>query len=465
MKIHVHGAGKTVTGSKYLVETNGANILVDSGMFQGAHELEEKNYQPLPFDPAALDYIILTHAHLDHIGMLPRVVREGFRGKIITTGGTRDIAQLILLDAARLQEEETERASRKSQRRGESAHPPLYDEQDVLLTMNAFAPPVKYGESFSIGKNAAGCFRDAGHILGSSFLELEVSEENKTKRVLFSGDLGNHDKPVVRDPAPPVQKSVDAVFLESTYGDRNHKSSEETVNEFKQAVTDTLKRRGNVIVPTFALERAQDLLYYLREFYEEGALPQCTIFLDSPLAIAATRVFLRHPECFDDETMQLIKKKDDPFVFPYVQFTRSPSASREINNFKSGAVILAGSGMCNGGRIRHHLKHNLWKDDAAVVFVGFQAQGTLGRAVVDGAKLVRIEGEEIAVRAQVYTINGFSAHADQSALLGWLSTMKSIGKIFLVHGEEAAINVLSGKIKEQYPYTVYAPSLGETLEV
>lgn len=465
MKVHVHGAAKTVTGSKYLVETNGTRILVDSGLFQGPRALEEKNYQPLPFDASSIDFIVLTHAHLDHVGLLPRVVREGFHGKIIATSATRDIAQLILLDAARLQEEEAERNLRKSQRRGEEPQGKLYDEEDVVFTMNHFAQPVRYGELFELGGNVKGCFRDAGHILGSSFLELEARENGGSKRVLFSGDLGNHGKPVVRDPSPPAMKEADAVFMECTYGDRNHKAGDETLREFKDAVHDTLSARGNIVVPTFALERAQDLLYYLREFHEQGALPRCQVFLDSPLAIAATRVFLQHPECFDDETMQLIKSKEDPFYFPGLHFTRSQAASREINNVKSGAIILAGSGMCNGGRIRHHLKHNLWRNESAVIFVGFQAQGTLGRAIVDGGKMVRIEGEEIAVRARVYTINGFSAHADQNALMQWLSTVKSKPKLFLVHGEESAIAVVAEKVKELYAFKTYAPSLGEVLEI
>lgn len=467
MKVHVHGAAKTVTGSKYLVEADGVKILVDAGLFQGHHELEQKNYAELPFDAASLDYVVLTHGHLDHIGLLPRIVREGFQGKIITTPATRDIAQLIWLDAARIQEEEAERRVRKNRVRGQNieVRKPLYDEQDVVFTMSRFAPCVKYGETFNLGQNVTGCFRDAGHIVGSSFLELCVSEKGAVKRVIFSGDIGNHGKPVVRDPAPPVLKDAEVVFMECTYGDRNHKSSEDSLKEFRDAVVDTLNGSGNVIIPTFALERAQDLLFYLRQFYDEGALPKCKIFLDSPLAIAATRVFLQHPECFDDETMSLIKSKEDPFIFPYVSFTRTTEASREINNFKSGAVILAGSGMCNGGRIRHHLLHNLSNPYAAVVFVGFQAGGTLGRDIVNGAKEVRINSYEIEVRARVYTINGFSAHADQDSLLQWLSTMKSSPRIFLVHGEEKAINSVAEKIKERYSFETYAPTLDETLEI
>lgn len=467
MKIHVHGAAKTVTGSKYVVETGGVKILVDAGLFQGPDELEQKNFSELPFDAASLDAIVLTHGHLDHVGLLPRIVREGFRGKIISTSATRDIAQLILLDSARLQEEEADRRARKNRERGrnDAVREPLYDEQDVVLTMSKFAACPKYGETFDLGKNVTGCFRDAGHIVGSSFLELEARENGSVKRVIFSGDIGNHGKPVVRDPAPPVLKDADAVFIECTYGDRNHKSSDETLKEFREAVVGTLKGNGNVIIPTFALERAQDLLFYLRQFYDEGALPKCKIFLDSPLAIAATRVFLQHPECFDDETMQLVKSKEDPFHFPYVEFTRTTAASCEINSFKSGAVILAGSGMCNGGRIRHHLIHNLSNPRAAVVFVGYQAGGTLGRSIVDGAKDVRINSHEIEVRACVHTINGFSAHADQDSLLQWLSTLKTNPKVFLIHGEESAIEIFKGKLAERYHFPSYVPSLDETLSI
>jgi len=459
MKIKVLGAAKTVTGSCYLIEYQNKKILVDCGMFQG-HD-EHLNYEPFCFEPSELDMVLLSHAHLDHSGRLPKLVREGFEGRILSTSATLDLARIMLLDAAKLQEEEAETTSRRNLRRGMEPVEPLYDVGDAIETISFFGPGVKYDTRMEIYPGLYVTFRDAGHILGSSFLEIEADD----KRLIFSGDLGNRDKPIVRDPESPKLHDVDHIFIESTYGNRLHKSIEESKHELLNAVKDTFERGGNVIIPSFAIERAQDLLYFIREFKETGEISKDTkVFLDSPLAIQATKIFRAHRECFDDEANELLKQHKDPFNFPGLIITRNVEASKEINKIESGAIIIAGSGMCTGGRVKHHLKHNLWREECSVVFVGFQAKGTLGREIVDGKNEVEIYGERIKVRAKIYTINGFSAHADRDILLDWLAKTKPRGVVHPVHGEEDTINIFEKSINE-LGYKTYVPNLGETLEI
>jgi len=459
MKIKVLGAAKTVTGSCYLIEYQNKKILVDCGMFQG-HD-EHLNYEPFCFEPSELDMVLLSHAHLDHSGRLPKLVREGFEGRILSTSATLDLARIMLLDAAKLQEEEAETTSRRNLRRGMEPVEPLYDVGDAIETISFFGPGVKYDTRMEIYPGLYVTFRDAGHILGSSFLEIEADD----KRLIFSGDLGNRDKPIVRDPESPKLHDVDHIFIESTYGNRLHKSIEESRHELLNAVKDTFERGGNVIIPSFAIERAQDLLYFIREFKETGEISKDTkVFLDSPLAIQATKIFRAHRECFDDEANELLKQHKDPFNFPGLIITRNVEASKEINKIESGAIIIAGSGMCTGGRVKHHLKHNLWREECSVVFVGFQAKGTLGREIVDGKNEVEIYGERIKVRAKIYTINGFSAHADRDILLDWLAKTKPRGVVHPVHGEEDTINIFEKSINE-LGYKTYVPNLGETLEI
>jgi metallo-beta-lactamase family protein len=426
-----HGAAKQVTGSCHLVTCNDRRVLIDCGMFQGSEEVERANAEPFGFDPAGIDVLLLTHAHLDHCGRIPLLVRQGFRGRILTTAATRELARVVMLDAAGLQEEDARRAQRAN-RRGGAATTPLYTLDDALHALDFFGPDVGYNETVHVADGITARFLDAGHILGSASILLEVDDGGLRRSLLFSGDLGNPGRPLLRDPTPAPP--ADYVVMECTYGDRPHRSVPDSVDEMYQAIRDTVNRRGNVVIPTFALERTQEILYYLHRGIRDGAIPpHVRVFLDSPMAISATEIFRRHPECFDDGFLAELQH-GDPFAMPGLHFTRDTSESMAINNIEDGAVILAGSGMCNGGRVRHHLKHNLWRERCSVVFVGYAAQGTLARRIVDGAATVRVFDTEIAVRAQVWTINGFSAHADQPSLLAWLGDAPR-RKVLLVHGE------------------------------
>ena len=426
-----HGAAKQVTGSCHLIECNGRRVLIDCGMFQGDRATEAANAEPFGFEPSSIDVLLLTHAHLDHCGRIPRLVRQGFRGRILATSATRELARLVLLDAAGLQEEDARRAAR-SDRRGEEVIEPLYTLDDALHAIDFFEPGIDYDHDVAVVDGITARYLDAGHILGSASILLTLDDGAQRRTMLFSGDLGNPGRPLLRDPkpAPPA----DYVAMECTYGDRPHRPVPDSVTELYRAITETANRRGNVVIPTFALERTQEILYYLHLGLRDGQLPpHVRVFLDSPMAISATEIFRRHPECFDADFLEMLRH-GDPFAMPGLHFTRSTQESMAINSIDGGAVILAGSGMCNGGRVRHHLKHNLWRERSSVVFVGYAAQGTLARRIVDGAASVRVFNQDIPVRAQVWTINGFSAHADRPGLLDWLGDTPR-RRVFLVHGE------------------------------
>lgn len=448
MKISFHGAAGGVTGSCHLVECAGKRILVDCGMYQGGHELVEENSRPFGFDPADIDYLLLTHAHLDHCGRIPLLVRDGFRGEIITTPASVELARLVMLDAAGLQEEEARYQLRKAQRHGGNQDvdiEPLYTTLDALNSLDYFGRRAAYNKPLKLAGGIRATFIDAGHILGSASIVLDLDEDGNRHRILFSGDLGFRGRAILRDPARPP--AVDTVVMETTYGDRLHKQLQPSVEELYEAINKTIRRGGNIIIPTFALERAQEILYYLREGVENGRIEHfANVFLDSPMAISATQIFRRHPECYNAETRKLFDSGTDPFNLPGLHFTRETAESMSINQIDSGAVIMAGSGMCTGGRIRHHLKHNLWRRQNSIVFVGYAAQGTLARSIIDGAETVRIFGEEIPVKAEIYTIGGFSAHADQSGLLDWLRHTGRPDTTFLVHGEESALHAFAAKL-------------------
>jgi metallo-beta-lactamase family protein len=465
MEISFHGADREVTGSCHLVTCNGKRILVDCGMFQGGHELEEENRRPFGFDPATIDFLLLTHAHLDHCGRIPLLVKQGFRGQIITTSASHELAKLVLLDAAGLQEKEAEWRSRKVRRHGgkrkKSVVEPLYTVLDVLDTMDYFDGTAGYNKPMQLAEGIRVTFIDAGHILGSASLLLELEEEGRTHRLLMSGDLGYNHRVILRNPAKPPK--ADTVVIETTYGNRRHKALRPSVAELYQAIEDTFLRGGNVIIPTFALERAQEILYFLREGVEQGILPaSMQVFLDSPMAISATEIFRRHPECFDKETFALFKNGQDPFDLPGLHFTRETAESIALNQVKGGAVIMAGSGMCTGGRIRHHLKHNLWRPESSVVFVGYAAKGTLARRIVDGARSVKIFGEEIPVEARIHTIGGFSAHADCDELFGWYRQSGTPELTVLVHGEEEAMSAFARRLGKA---RVVMPEIDERIEL
>ncbi len=460
MKVIPYGGAKTVTGSCFYVEARDVRLLVDCGLFQGLEE--KKNHEPFPFDPREIDYLVLTHAHIDHCGRIPLLVKEGFKGKIISTEPTAKLSRLMLLDASKVMYENYKTALKKLQRTGKVPEPPLYEEYDVLEAMELFKIRLAYGQEYRLSKGVSLRLRDSGHILGSAFVELEVYEDKRHKRVIFSGDLGNKNKPIVHDPEAP--SPADYLFIETTYGDRNHKSFEESKEELLEAIEYAIGRGGNVIIPSYALERAQEILYVLREFYEEGRLPKCEIFLDSPLAISITRLFASHPEFYDRETYKVFLEKN-PFELPNLHYTKEVEESKAINSISSGAVIIAGSGMLNGGRVLHHLKYNLWREECALVFVGYQPKGTLGRRIIEGTESVRIFGEEIAVRAKVFTINGFSSHADQQCLLEWLSYSGKPSKVFLIHGEEEKMKVFSEALREKLGLSYHIPEMGEVLEL
>ncbi|WP_457567810.1 MBL fold metallo-hydrolase RNA specificity domain-containing protein [Desulfurobacterium sp.] len=454
MKITFCGAAQVVTGSCHFVETGRTRFLLDCGQFQGNDEIESLNYT-FPFNPSDIDFVILSHGHLDHCGRLPVLVKKGFKGKIYATPGTIDIARLILMDAAQVQEESIVALNRKRLREGLPPIEPLFVLDDVFDVFDLFEA-VPYNESV-----AAGCirfkFRDAGHILCSAFVEMEI----EGKKVIYSGDLGNRGKPFVPDPSYPDK--ADVLIVESTYGNRVHRSLKESVEEFKLAIRDTFERGGVVLIPSFALERAQDVLYFLKRFIENGEIPECKVFLDSPLAISITRTFRRHRECFDKETLELLKK-DDPLSFSGLTFTKTVKESMKINDVKSRAVIIAGNGMCTAGRIVHHLRHHLWDKNSSIIFIGYQAEGTTGREIVEGKKKVKIFNEYVKVNAKVYTINGFSSHADKPQLIDWIKRgVKNGTRIVLVHGEKEVMEDYSEAILKNTGIKPIIPALYESV--
>ncbi|MRR54092.1 MAG: MBL fold metallo-hydrolase [Deltaproteobacteria bacterium] len=437
MKLSFHGADQDVTGSCHMIECAGKRILIDCGLFQGGRDLYDENAEPFGFDPASIDFLLLTHAHLDHCGRLPLLVKKGFRGEILTTAASRELARLVMLDSGHLQEEDARNKARHNARRGNRKEDivPLYTEIDALNTLDYFGRKALYDIPLDLAPGLRATFIDAGHILGSACIHLEMMENGRRRSVLFSGDLGNSNRPILRDPTVPPK--ADVVVMETTYGDRRHKPVDQSVEELYRAISETFSRGGNVIIPTFALERAQEILYFLREGVEKSRLPRSMqVFLDSPMAISATSIFQRHPECYDEETAKIFNKGDDPLSLPGLHFTRDTQDSIAINRINGGAVIMAGSGMCTGGRIRHHLKHNLWREDSSIVFVGYAAHGTLARTIIDGAGHVHLYGDEIPVAAAIHTINGFSAHADQAELLAWQRKTGNPERTFLVHGEQ-----------------------------
>ncbi len=458
MKITFCGAAGTVTGSCHLIETDGVRLLLDCGFFQGVHDQDRTNRAPFPFDPKSIDFVLLSHAHLDHAGLLPRLVREGFAGRILCTRPTAEIARLMLADSAHLQVEDAAYKSRKARRRGEAGVRPLYNMDDVLRCVELFRPVTGYGTPAALRGSLSGVFHDAGHILGSACIELRTA--NGT--LLFSGDLGNSHRPIVRDPSTPPR--ADVVLVESTYGNRMHRTIEKSVAELEEALRSVVPGGGNLLIPSFALERTQEVLYELFELWQTKRLPRCTVYVDSPLATSTTRVFARFLDYFDDEGRRVFAGEPNPFSFPALDYVETVEESKRLNAQPGGSVILAGSGMCNGGRIVHHLRHNLWNEKAGVVFVGYQAAGTLGRLLVDGAKSVRIFGEDVAVRAKIWTVNGFSSHADQAGLLEWLRKTAA-KRLFLVHGEPTTLEAFRDTIRAELGIESTIPAWRDTITV
>jgi metallo-beta-lactamase family protein len=460
MFLQVCGAAREVTGSNYVVQVGATRFLVDCGMHQGGDREEALNFEPFPYDPDEISFVLLTHAHIDHSGRLPRLVRSGYKGPIYATAPTCDLAEIMLLDSAYIQEMEAEWRTRKARRAGRRAQDPLYDQEDARKTIRLFRR-LQYGAPAQLAPGVRAQFRDAGHILGSAFLELELEEQGEQVRVIFSGDVGQPDQPIIRD--PETVDRTDYLIMESTYGDRLHVRDGKPQDELAAILKQAKREGGNVIIPAFAVGRTQELLYFLREILDEHKLDM-PVYVDSPLASRATEVYRRHREAFDDEAWRLVEEPGGIFDFPQLHYTQSADESRDLNG-KRGIVIISASGMADAGRVRHHLKHNLWRPEAHVVIVGFQAQGTLGRRLLEGDKRVRIFGEEIAVKAHIDEISGLSAHADQKQLLAWASHFEPPRLTVLVHGELQAALEFERILEEQLHFNVVVAEPNEIFDL
>ncbi len=457
------GATRTVTGSSYLLEAGGARVLVDCGLFQGPR-MDERNRQPFAFDPASLTAVLLTHAHIDHAGMLPCLVRDGFKGKIYTHKATADLCGVLLPDSAHIQETTQEWANRRQRRHGVEPLPPLYTLADAEATLKLLAG-VDYERPFDLpGTELRVNFRDAGHILGSASVEVLFGPAERREKIVFSGDLGNSPAPILEDPSPLAE--ADYVLIESTYGHRMHEDNATRERLLADLISSTVRRGGNVVIPSFSVGRTQELLYALDGLQRERKIPVVPIYVDSPMAISATEVFKRHPECFDDELMAKLDRGDDPFRLANLRLTRTSDESRAINAQRSPSIILSANGMCTAGRILHHLRHNLWRPESTILFVGFQGEGTLGRAIRDGVRSIGLMGEKVAVRARVESIGGFSAHADQAGLTRWLFAQeRPPRRVFVVHGEVKSAYGLRDVIEQRWPGVAYVPAFRQTVQL
>ena len=457
IKLTFLGGAQNVTGSQFLVEANNARFLIDCGLYQ-EREFRGRNWEPFLIPPDSIDAVLLTHAHLDHCGLLPKLVRDGFRGNIYCTAATSEIAKIILLDSAKIQQEDAEYKKRRHQREERSGpYPevPLYTTDDAEGCFPLLSP-IHYGKPVQIGDGIVANFHDAGHVLGSSMITVTVSQDGEKRTLLFSGDVGRWNKPILRDPT--LFDQADYVLVESTYGDRLHEGQETIGSELAGVINSTVQAGGNICIPSFALERAQEVLYYLNELLVKDRIPQITVFVDSPMAISVTEVFSHHPELFDKEMMSLIRQGKSPFDFPSLTMTRTVDQSKAINDTAGPAMIIAGSGMCTGGRIKYHLVNNISRPESTVLFVGYQAIGTLGREIISGDKEVRILGEKYPVRARVAQIHGFSAHADRDELFRWLSALQRAPRhLFVVHGESETASQFADFVRERTGWDISVP--------
>jgi len=465
MKITFHGAAQEVTGSCTLVETDAVRFLVDCGMFQGGRGADGKNHAPFEFDPARIDFVLLTHAHIDHSGLLPKLRRHGFTGPVYTSHATADLLDIMLRDSAHIQQSDAERAKQKRRNHNKNGRrqstEPVYTIEDVEAVLEQVCG-LTYEEPTSPHDTVRFQLRDAGHILGSAIIEVWVREQDTERKLVFSGDLGQPDRPILCDPT--LIEDANILFIESTYGDRQHKNLDDTIEEFISVVTHTLDDLGgNIIVPAFAVGRTQEIIYYVNHLTRAGKLHNINLFVDSPMATAVTRLTMQHLDLFDSQAKSLAMWQANGDGVPHVSFTGSVDESRAINTIQSGAMIVAASGMCTAGRIKHHLRHGLPRPQNAVMITGFQAEGTLGRRLVDGARRVRIFGDDVPVRASIHTLGGFSAHADQAALMAWLSAFEAAPKqTFIMHGEPGSSQALADKINADLGWQTQLPQRGET---
>ena len=457
VKLQFLGAVQNVTGSRHLLEANGTQVLVDCGLYQ-ERQFRDRNWDPFPIAPKSIDAVLLTHAHLDHCGLLPKLVKEGFRGKILCTAATAEIAKIILLDSAKIQEEDAEHKRKRHERQGRKGpYPevPLYTIEDAEACLPLFSH-VEYRESVNLGDGVEATFYDAGHVLGSSIIRVKVRQNGQERIILFSGDIGRPDRPIVCDPT--VFDYADYVLIESTYGDRVHEEIADVEKTMGKVINETIKAGGNIIVPSFALERSQEVLYYINELRLKNKIPVFKVFLDSPMASRITKVFRHHPELFDKQMTEYVKRHKSPFDLPGLKMAGTANESKAINEIKETIMVIAGSGMCTGGRVKHHLVNNISQSNNTIMFVGYQAVGTLGRSIVDGIKKVRILGVKRSIKAKIVRIHGFSAHADRNELLDWLKELEAPPRsVFVVHGETKSAHSFCDYTREQTGWKISVP--------
>lgn len=466
MRVIPYGAAGGVTGSCFLVETKKSKVLVDCGIFQGFSVDPSANRIPNGIAIEKIDAVVLTHAHLDHSGRLPLLVKEGYAKKIYATQATIEVAKLILLDSAHLQESDAERENRRRSRALKKLVEPLYTREDVKRVFPLFVP-VDYETEIEVAPGMKARLVEAGHLLGSSSVLLTVNDVGVKKTLLFSGDVGPSGMPILRDAKKIADEPIDAVFIESTYGDRDHRDLQATLNEFHDLLLHAINKRGKVLIPTFAVGRAQQLLYYLGEFFEQGRLPKIPVYLDSPMAIEALALYRKHTELYDEDAAEYAKTRALVSALSTLKLCKTGEESRALNAIEGPCIIMAGAGMCNGGRILHHFKNNLWKPETTVLICGFQAEGSLGRLLAEGRRRIRIFGEEIGVSAKIYTLGGFSAHAGQTELLRWLAPIvekkTKRPRVIIVHGEHRQRGALSQKIFVRFGIRSTIPNLGEAV--
>lgn len=461
MKLQFLGAAGTVTGSSFLLETVNTRVMIDCGMFQGPKKVRECNYGSFLVPPNSVDYLLLTHAHIDHSGLIPKFVKYGYKGRIYATAPTVELCEVLLPDSGYIQEMEVERKNRKNRRANRALIEPVYNVKDAYKSLSSFNP-ILYDEIIQLTPEIKVRFVDAGHILGSAMIELWVKEEGNEVKLVFSGDVGRKDQPLIKDPS--FIDKADYVIVESTYGNRMHGQKVSEMELLHEVIWETYNKGGNLIIPAFAVERTQDLLYHLGLLMEAKKMPPMPVYIDSPLSTAATAVFQRSQGYFDQETLDIIRRGRDPISLPEFKFTKTVEESMSLNKI-SGAIIISASGMCDAGRIRHHLKYNLWRPESTVLFVGYQAEGTLGRLIMEREKTVRIFGDEIAVRAEIRSIEGYSAHADQAGLLEWIENFQNPPqRVFVVHGEPESSSTLAAKISE-LGFNTTVPAWKQTVEL